>query len=68
MISKTQFKEFSRCPRYAALYDASKHGDDAFIDADIETKEMLLNFFDDDDDIELDSLEILLPYYKKPRN
>jgi hypothetical protein len=65
MISKTQFKEFSRCPRYAALYDASKHGDDAFIDADIETKEMLLNFFEDDDDLELDSLEILLPYYKK---
>jgi hypothetical protein len=65
MISKTQFKEFSRCPRYVALYDASKHGDDAFIDADIETKEMLLNFFDDDDDLELDSLEILLPYYKK---
>jgi hypothetical protein len=65
MISKTQFKEFSRCARYAALYDASKHGDDAFIDADIETKEMLLNIFDEDDDLEFDSLEILLPYYKK---
>lgn len=65
MISKTQFKELSRCSRYAALYDVSKHGDDGFIEADIETKEMLSHFFEDEEDIELDSLQILLPYYQK---
>ncbi len=67
MISKTQFKEYSRCPRYAALADLEQFQDETRVAGAIESKEMLSHFFHDSDDEEhVDaSLEILMPYYNK---
>jgi hypothetical protein len=67
MITKTQFKEYSRCPRYAALSDLETFQDERRVAGDIETKEMLSHYFELEDDEEFvdASLEILMPYYNK---
>jgi hypothetical protein len=67
MITKTQFKEYSRCPRYVALSDLQNFKDESRVAGDIEAKEMLSHFFELEDDEEYvdASLEILLPYYNK---
>jgi hypothetical protein len=67
MITKTQFKEYSRCSRYVALADLKEFNNEERIAGDIETKEMLSHSFDDEQDEEFidASLEVLLPYYNK---
>ena len=67
MITKTQFKEYSRCPRYVALADLQNFKDESRVAGDIEAKEMLQHFFELEEDEEYvdASLEILLPYYNK---
>jgi len=67
MITKTQFKEYSRCARYVALADYQQYSNVERIAVDLETKEMLSHYFEQDQDEEFvdASLEVLLPYYNK---
>ena len=67
MITKTQFKEYSRCSRYVALADLKSFQNEERVAGDIETKEMLSHFFELEEDEEVvdASLEILLPFYNK---
>jgi hypothetical protein len=67
MITKTQFKEYSRCARYVALADYQQYSNEERIAGDLETKEMLSHYFEQDLDEEFvdASLEVLLPYYNK---
>ena len=67
MITKTQFKEYVRCARYVALADLQAYSNEERIAGDVETKEMLSHYFEQELEEEFvdASLEVLLPYYSK---
>jgi len=69
MITKTKFKEFSRCPRYSALDRANRDKEDANVASDKDdVRSILSSMFDAGDfdmDITDDQLETMLPFFNK---
>ncbi len=69
MITKTKFKEFSRCPRYSALDRANRDKEDANVASDKDdVRSILSSMFDAGDfDIEItdEQLETMLPFFNK---
>ncbi len=76
-LTKTQFINYIRCPRYCALEEIKDNGLEADIslvdyhkeERDATIREIFGSMFDDEDksvvDIKDDQLAIMMPYYKK---
>lgn len=69
MITKTKFKEFSRCKRYSALDRANRDQEDANVASDIEDVKSLLSYMFGEGDFDIDvtdeQLQTMLPYFNK---
>ena len=76
-ITKTNFINYSRCPRYCALDDLKKEKLESTVslkeyrkeEEEEYTREILSNMYDDDEndliDVKNEHLEVMLPYYNE---